>query len=1230
MVDLSEKEHTPLRGIVSPSVGDAYYESLIAVLETMDYATPHTAAELQALPNPNVYPDQTPPLAGVAPPEDPYFDDTTALGPAVHIHTGNDWQSYIPLTDAAVETYETLVELPSHPNVSLNEYDSFEQLAQEVSHTDDSVRANIDTVTSKITAEFSELLDKIKTSVGSEYVGPDETVVKKINEVSKKIETITEEIQDPYYDVSILSTSMGDGTHSDPIEIPPGQRLAVTVAVENTGHKPGDTQNVSLSVDGTQVDTESVSELYGTIRATDDGITTHTENLKEVTLEWTPSDDDAGSHTLTVETDDDSAERSITVFERPYYSVEIDPDSIPETTHPDTTVDIDFEVTNTGEMSEAQLLKLKNETAVSSVDGEELHPPETILDTKSLRVDSGESEQISLRWRVDADTASQSVGLRIESFDSSDTVDLEIEPVPVTEPAHFDVTIDEVTRYPAAGETIDVDFTVTNAGEEKATKEVVLSAGGVQRDAKEITLGSGESVSPEVEFSNPEFELTTTDWRESTPDSSLVAKKEVDVTITNVGPEAGDAELYLIHPITERAIDNVAVVDLGATESSDEYTLTWEITDQEIGGTQSVELQVWENRGVQHDMETDSVEIPEPKFELSEGNTYFQSSFDDSGNHIELTPTVANEGYAIGDAEVYLNVNGEYVDHKTVSELHPTDNSEWPTLTWGGADLGETLEVTVEVHDTDGTEHDRLTDTFDTPAFSVSIIEKPKLGLTTETEEVRVRVENVSDSLADGTVRLAVDGLTEDSKQEHQIEPNETREVELEWEVPLDPPEEYTQTVAASIDDNTTSEEVSVFNKIYHGIGHVGRYDHDENVEAWGVNLDELDEEHTVDNEFSDETTWEHFDRDSTLINAQTSAIPTDTWPQTSGARIIAFGENKDGDRELYGLNSTFEDNYWEMPVLPTTTLWGQYAPISVAAGVGKAAFMGVGMASAAATAGVSLLVTGVLTGLAVGVVQAVYAALPDREGETDMWMNLTWVQGESDINFAYENITMEFNFPARRGRQIQTTHVDNFFTGFNDDEHELIHASTRAPPSAGAIPDAQGSRIAGTDTVGSTTVDREVAVAKSVPNLPHQSLSGAIDEFLSGMWVQKSVNLPGEIKRKTVKIGTHATENYTSKLSDTDGPTHGHKTRRTHDAQEVSLYDFEELNWQSDNVILSATVDYMPTLLRDHGRPSYWPDETSARLTGISDDYDKIGYEVAIGNGIVEVYLNLTWLEVE
>lgn len=1236
MVDISAKNSTPIRRIMSPESGMLFYESFVSVLETLDYATVHTAETQDDLPNPTAYPTQSPPLFGIAESTQTNLGPTEITGPTVHIYTGDEWQdTYLSFQWVDTGVFESISNIGLHS--SLTDFGSLQELSQQVAHSKGSNQDALNILKQRVTSEFNESLTSLDENVGKSYIYSDTTVAEKITEIDKKISEIQNCIKNPFYDVTILSTSVKESSRTNLESISPVQTVTVTVAIENTGHKPGDIQPVSLSVNGMPVDAETTSRICGTIRTTEEGITTHTENIETIALEWTPTATDSGSHTLTVATEDDSATRPITVLEQPFFSTSINTDLFSDTVQPGETVDVPVTVTNTGEESQAQIIRLKNTTEISYDDGLEFLSPHTELASKSLRLDPGESEELWLRWNLRGDVDPQSVGLLVESFDSDDTTNLTIEAAPPEQPDDFKISIDGVSTKPVEGDTIDVDFTVTNPGDIKATERVALSVGGIQRDSKLITLDAGESASPDIDFANPEFELTQSNWRDVTPDQSLVAKKEVDITVLNTGDESGTAELYLIHPVTDRAIDNVQITDLDSGETSDEYTLTWEITSRELGGTQPVELQVWEDYGFEHDSETGSVDIPEPRFELSKGNEYLQSKFNDDGNHIEATPIFDNTGYSIGDADVHLVVDGEYVDHQAIADVHPTDDSQPIPLTWGGAGLGETHEITVEVHDAGGVTHDHITETFETPTFSASIIETPKLGLTTETEQVRVHIQNESDSLSGGTLELIVDGQTEDTAEIHFVDPADSRVVDLEWEIPLELPDDYTQTVAASIDDNTTTEGVSVFNKIHHGIGHMGRYDHDENVEAWAVNLDKLDREHTIDNEFSDETTWEDFDENSTLINAQTSAIPTDTWPHTSGARIIAFRENDDGDRELYGLNSTFEGQYFDMPKVPLPAVAGLKSAVAgtyAAAATGVAAVAAVG---AVATAGISLLVTGIGFGIGIGIVEAVYAALPDKEGETDMWMNLTWVQGESDISFAYENITMEFSHPARRDRKIRTTHVDNFFTGFHDDEHELIHASTRAPPAAGAIPDSVGSRVAGIDTVGSTTVDREVAVAKG-RSMPHETPTGAVDEFLSGMWVPKSVDLPGTVRSTTVKIGTHASENYISKLSDTDGPTTGHNTRRTHDAQRVSLYDLDELSWNSDNVILSATVDYIPTLNRvsmsvngtEITSPDYWPDETAARLTGIDDDHTQIGYEVAIGNGVVEVYLNLTWLEVE
>lgn len=77
-----------------------------------------------------------------------------------------------------------------------------------------------------------------------------------------------------------------------------GETVTVNATVENTGDERG-TRTVTLSIDGTEVDSTS--------------LILEPDGSQTVTLSWTPSEGDAGDHTVTVASATDSASTSVTV-----------------------------------------------------------------------------------------------------------------------------------------------------------------------------------------------------------------------------------------------------------------------------------------------------------------------------------------------------------------------------------------------------------------------------------------------------------------------------------------------------------------------------------------------------------------------------------------------------------------------------------------------------------------------------------------------------------------------------------------------------------------------------------------------------------------------------------------------------------------------------------------------------------------------------------------------------
>ncbi len=239
-----------------------------------------------------------------------------------------------------------------------------------------------------------------------------------------------------------------------------GEALDVEVNVTNTGDIE-DTQDVRLE-DFEDVERDSVEvELSG-------GEST------ELTLTWNTGGGDSGEGDVNVYTDDDSDNRSVQVLEQAYFDVEILDANSPVTEG--GSLDVDVEVTNTGETTEAK------KTWLEDFDGVE-------QDNETVELDGGDSTELRVTWETETGDAGEDE-VTVLTEDSSDTAAVEIQE---PDAPFFDVKVTATNTPVTEGETLVVDVNVTNLGEEQDTQEVNFTDfDGVERGSQQVDLEGGE------------------------------------------------------------------------------------------------------------------------------------------------------------------------------------------------------------------------------------------------------------------------------------------------------------------------------------------------------------------------------------------------------------------------------------------------------------------------------------------------------------------------------------------------------------------------------------------------------------------------------------------------------------------------------------------------------------------------------------------------------------------
>lgn len=383
-----------------------------------------------------------------------------------------------------------------------------------------------------------------------------------------------------------------------------GDDLTFRAVIENTGAVE-DTQTVTL-------DTGSV----GAITPLDGDRTVTLAGGEQTTVNLTATSTAGGSGPVSVETDDDSNATTVTVSEPPYFALESVPNkvAVPAT----DPAEIDFTVTNTGDVTQTQQIEL-------SLGGQ-------VVDSTTVTdLDGGESRDLTLSWDTDlSDIGTEALTVSTQN---------ESEPVQVVVQDPFgDVTILSTTSPVEEGQRLDV--TATSGG--LLGNELVLSV-------------DGTTVST---ISDPDDE-TTLSWDTGRGDAG---ERTVEVTLNQVidtilGPirfEVGsDSTTVTVEP------PEFSVADLSAPSQAvigDSLTAEANVTNSGfVTSEQSVELRVGSDltgtAGTTYAVLADqTVEIPDNTTQTVEFTGVTVPATLSSGE--QAIGIFTDDGEAIGEVEI--------------------------------------------------------------------------------------------------------------------------------------------------------------------------------------------------------------------------------------------------------------------------------------------------------------------------------------------------------------------------------------------------------------------------------------------------------------------------------------------------------------------------------------------------------------------------------------------------
>ncbi|PSP60063.1 hypothetical protein BRC73_04180 [Halobacteriales archaeon QH_7_66_37] len=671
-----------------------------------------------------------------------------------------------------------------------------------------------------------------------------------------------------------------DGTNSPVVE---GETLDVTATVENTGDL-SDSQNITLAADGTTEDSTTV-ELAGGESTT-------------VTLSWDTQPGDAGEHTATVASDNDTSSTGVLVEQPASFDVAITDTNSPVVAG--EALNVTATIENTGDRSDTQSIDLRI--------------GDQPVDDTTVSLDGGETTSVTLSWDTGPGDAGNYTAT-VASDDDADAAD-----VRVLQPAEFTVDIEETNAPVVAGEPLDITATIENVGEVSGTETVDLTVGGQVIDEVTVTLDGGDS------------ETVTLTWDTGPGDAgnytARVASEDDDDTVNVRVREMSSASFAV-----EIDRTNAPVV------TGEEMTVTATVRNTAtVQGSGTVELRVGDDRIESREIgllggqtrtltfswQTDPGDVGDHEVEVvtesdADGTTVLvlrpaEFAVDIEGTNspvvagetLDVTATITN----VGDATDTQTIRLDAVDDRQDGTELTLEGGESETVTLGWETTEDDIgEHTVEVASDDGsdTRTVRITDALgaggDGPFFEVEIQSATSPVAEGEPVEVTALVTNTGTQEGTQPVTLTVGGTERDSV-EVTLDDGDSETVTLAWATDRGDAGEQALQVASEDDDDSSDATVTAADRSTFTVAiddvvtptdDTGTYE----VTATITNVDEVSDTQRVT------LTTDSVERDSLELSLSggESEVVTFSWEQDADREIeVEVASESDRDTSLASL----------------------------------------------------------------------------------------------------------------------------------------------------------------------------------------------------------------------------------------------------------------------------------------------------------------------------------------
>jgi predicted nucleic acid-binding Zn-ribbon protein len=504
----------------------------------------------------------------------------------------------------------------------------------------------------------------------------------------------------PAVTVAVSST---DDTTSESVTVNEPATFEVTLTSVNSSVTGGETITVDYEVTNTR-DVQDTQDIEFTINGTTEGVETGvTLNGSETfsgQFSYQTVAGDTPAVTVAVSSTDDTASESVTVNEPANFEVTLT--SVNSSVTGGESITVAYDVTNTGDIRDTQDIEFAvNGTTEGIETGVTLNGSETFSGQFSYQTVAGDTPAVTVAVSSTDDTASESVT--------------------VNEPATFEVTLTSVNSSVTGGETITVDYEVTNTRDVQDTQDIEFTINGTTEGIETgVTLNGSETVSGQFSYQTVAGDTPAVTVAVSSTDNTAresVAVNEpanFEVTLTSVDSSVTGGETITVAYNVTNTGDVQDTQDLEFTINGTTETIESGVTlngSETFSGQFSYQTFVGDTPAVTvavsstDDTTSESVTVNEPAtFDVT--LTSVNSSVTE-GEPITVNYEVTNTRDVQDTQDIEFTINGtiEAVETGVTLNGSETFSSQFSYQTL----VGDTPAVTVAVSSTDDTARESVT-----------------------------------------------------------------------------------------------------------------------------------------------------------------------------------------------------------------------------------------------------------------------------------------------------------------------------------------------------------------------------------------------------------------------------------------------------------------------------------------------------------------------------------------